>query len=239
LEHCGATTFAHYGTPFGPLDVDVDLIAQLNESAADIRPLDPRSDSREHSLEMHLPYLHKRLEQTGSTAKIVPLVIGNLGREAEKQLGQTLAPFVKDPENAFIVSSDFCHWGQTSFAYAPYSPTGTVDDIEPMSVRPVGGCCVEDTIAAVDTHALEAIKAGSHDAFLASLRLTKNTVCGRHPIGVILASLEFLMGGSEQDSEMYRFKVTKYTTSGKVTGSAPIKNGKGHSVSYVSAYALA
>lgn len=35
-----------------------------------------------------------------------------------------LAPYVHDEENAFIISSDFCHWGK-SFRYTAYTPDVT------------------------------------------------------------------------------------------------------------------
>jgi len=188
-----------------------------------------------------MPYIRKRLDQTASAAKIVPLVVGNLGSRAEKELGRALAPWVRDSENAFVVSSDFCHWGLDTFDYAPYSATGSVDDLETLQpgqkLEP--GASVEDTIEAMDQHALEAVKLGNHDAFLASLKKTKNTVCGRHPIGVILAALEAAAEGAmEEDTDRFKFKVTKYTTSGKVKGDRPIRDCFGHSVSYVSAYAI-
>jgi AmmeMemoRadiSam system protein B len=245
LNHCAVTTYAHYATPFGTLDVDLDIVSELRHTHG-IPPLDTRSDAREHSLELHLPFLYKRLEQSSSSVKIVPLVVGSLNAQAEKRLGEILAPWVRDPENAFIISSDFCHWGLDAFDYAPYSPNGTVEDMDTLQPgqRPKAYASIEKTIEAVDLHAIDAVKSGSHDAFRASLRLTKNTVCGRHPIGVILAALEAVREdedgeGEDEESERYRFKVTKYTTSGKVKNDLPIRDCEGHSVSYVSAYALA
>lgn len=53
---------------------------------------------------------------------------------------------------------------------------------------------------------MAAVESGSHEAFLTVLRETGNTVCGRHPIGVVMAGLEGLVrddgvgkegGGSE------------------------------------------
>lgn len=30
---------------------------------------------------------------------------------SEARYGQLLAPYLSDPSNLFIISSDFCHWG--------------------------------------------------------------------------------------------------------------------------------
>jgi hypothetical protein len=70
------------------------------------------TDQDEHSLEMHLPYLYKILDdaQKTETVRIVPLLVGSLSPADERSFGERLAPHFADPENIFIVSSDFCHW---------------------------------------------------------------------------------------------------------------------------------
>jgi predicted class III extradiol MEMO1 family dioxygenase len=37
-------------------------------------------------------------------------MIGATNKAKEKEYGKLLAPYVSNPENLFIVSSDFCHW---------------------------------------------------------------------------------------------------------------------------------
>ena len=39
---------------------------------------------------------------------------------------------------------------------------------------------------------MDAIESGSHERFLDVLRNTENTVCGRHPIGLVMSALETL-----------------------------------------------
>ncbi len=39
---------------------------------------------------------------------------------SEAQYGKLLGPYLDDPENLFVVSSDFCHWG-TRFSYTYYN----------------------------------------------------------------------------------------------------------------------
>ena len=47
--------------------------------------------------------------------------------------------------------------------------------------------------------AMDAVESGSHDGFLLNLRETGNTVCGRHPIGVVMAGLEMLLREEHAD----------------------------------------
>lgn len=50
---------------------------------------------------------------------IVPILVGSLSPEAEAKYGEILAPYLADPQNLFVISSDFCHWGQR-FRYTHY-----------------------------------------------------------------------------------------------------------------------
>ena len=69
------------------------------------------------------------------------------------------------------------------------------------------------------------------DRFLSVLEDTGNTVCGRHPIGVIMAAVEVL----EKDDQLRgdgRFKFVRYERSSLVT------SVRDSSVSYCSAFAV-
>ena len=39
-------------------------------------------------------------------------MVGVLSPEVEADYGDILAPYLADPQNLFVISSDFCHWGQ-------------------------------------------------------------------------------------------------------------------------------
>ena len=41
---------------------------------------------------------------------VVPIMVGATSSEKEKEYGRFFAPYLRDKENLFIVSSDFCHW---------------------------------------------------------------------------------------------------------------------------------
>jgi len=79
---------------------------------------------------------------------------------------------------------------------------------------------------------VEAIEQGSHEEFLRVLKETGNTVCGRHPIGIVMAALEVLreQGGVEEGQGKFRF--VRYERSSEVM------NLRDSSVSYCSGFAV-
>lgn len=230
------TTFHKYATPFGDLTVDRDTIERVKQGG-DMMDMPTKNDVAEHSLEMHLPYLYKRCEQTFSSPTdfpmIVPIIVGDTDRTEEKDVGRLLLSYLKDPENAFIISSDFCHWGQ-NFSYTVYSPDGDISK-KLTTLRPYGsaptGPPIHETIRLLDEASMAAVESGNHDAFVDNLKLTGNTVCGRHPIGVAMAALE-LLAKESNDASKSRFKIVQYRRSGMV------ESPSDYSVSYVSAYAV-
>ncbi|MCJ1365025.1 hypothetical protein MMC16_004144 [Acarospora aff. strigata] len=105
---------------------------------------------------------------------------------------------------------------------------------------------IHASISEIDKQAMRAIESGSHEKFLANLRETANTVCGRHPIGVVMAALEILRaqedggraereGGGARDKgrkERGRFQFIRYEQSSRC-----VRIGDS-SVSYGSAFAV-
>lgn len=77
-------------------------------------------DENEHSIEMQLSFIAKVMESVGPKEfKIVPILVGSLNADKEEMYGRILAPYLADPSNVFVISSDFCHWGQR-FSYQFY-----------------------------------------------------------------------------------------------------------------------
>lgn len=50
---------------------------------------------------------------------IVPVLVGSLNPDKEATYGRIFAKYLADPQNLFIISSDFCHWGNR-FRYTFY-----------------------------------------------------------------------------------------------------------------------
>lgn len=76
-------------------------------------------DEAEHSIEMQLPYIAKVMADFKDSFTIVPILVGSLTVGEEALYGSILAPYLSDPQNLFVISSDFCHWGQR-FRYTYY-----------------------------------------------------------------------------------------------------------------------
>lgn len=164
-----------------------------------------------------------------SSVPLVPIMIGNTDARAEAQYGSLLAPYLSDPSNIFVISSDFCHWG-SRFRYTYYQPPGSSSGSNLGSNSKVASDYpIHESIAAVDKESMDAIESGSHKQFLQQLRDTGNTVCGRHPIGVFLAAVEHVEGLAEGKG---RFKFIRYERSSLV------EDLSDSSVSYASAFAV-
>jgi len=219
-------------------------------------------EEREHSLEMHLPYIYKMLsnhfKSVDEFPPLVPILVGNTSPTVEKAFGKLLAPYLADPTSVFIVSSDFCHWGDNfDYKYYLHPPTPKLpakgDASKPTSedhelTEPPAGVSIHylgprdqhligppiyESIEYLDTMTMNAIKTGKHEVFLNNLRKTGNTVCGRHPIGVVMAALEILNAENKfSEKGNGRFEFLRYERSSMV------EKINGSSVSYVSAVAI-
>lgn len=79
-----------------------------------------------------------------------------------------------------------------------------------------------------------ACEQGGLDGWLEVLRETGNTVCGRHPIGVVLAAIEKLEGQGDVDVDegKGRFRFVRYERSSEVVSL------RDSSVSYCSGFAV-
>ena len=95
---------------------------------------------------------------------------------------------------------------------------------------------IHESIERVDKACMEAVERGEHRGFLDVLKATGNTVCGRHPIGVVMAALEVLgkqsEGEREEDERKGRFRFVRYERSSLVEEIGD------SSVSYASAFAV-
>lgn len=158
-------------------------------------------------------------------------MVGNTSPTSEKSYGALLAPYLRDQTSVFVVSSDFCHWG-SRFSYTYYLPSAT--SMEAVHLRQKDKAPtsppIHESISRVDKMAMDAIETGKYEAFRSCLEQTGNTVCGRHPIGVVMAALELLVEQGETANG--KFKFVRYERSGDVV------KVNDSSVSYASAFAV-
>jgi Predicted dioxygenase len=229
--------------------VDKATTAELKRTGR-FSDMPARRDVDEHSLEMHIPYLWKRLEQTFGTdsAKyppIIPILVGDGTEEQEQAYGQLLAQYLKDPTTAWIISSDFCHWG-SRFSYRPVFDNGKIINLDAdrkdkhLELRPgweqlvdnPDNMKIHEVIKMLDKMAMNAVESGAHHKFYHVIQQTQNTVCGRHPIGVIMAALEVLTKDQRPEDGRGKLKFVQYQRSNLV------EKVWDFSVSYASAYAI-
>ncbi|KAH0561966.1 hypothetical protein GP486_003329 [Trichoglossum hirsutum] len=240
LSGCALSNCGSYETPFGDLKIDRKTIAELHTSKK-FDTMSLQTDEDEHSLEMHLPYIYKALSRTHSNDPtsfplLIPILVGATTAALERTYGAILLPYLRDPTSVFIVSSDFCHWG-LRFSYTYYLPASPSSSI-PRHLRskdaPPPSPPIHESIARLDRMTIDAIESGRHESFLDVLKETGNTVCGRHPIGVVMAGLEKWEAeerGEGEGGKKRKFRFVRYERSSDV-----IRVNES-SVSYASAFA--
>ncbi|KAF9924631.1 hypothetical protein FBU30_005427 [Linnemannia zychae] len=239
LRGCAITKCTRYETPLGDLTIDQEVNKVLLKTG-EFETMSRDTDEDEHSIEMQLPFVYKVFENYIDKIKVVPILVGALNRASEQNYGKLLAPYLDDPLNLFVISSDFCHWG-TRFDYTYYAPnddpSSVIESLAPRKggkrdYQPAAGSRkIYESIEILDREGMEAIEKESHDDFCQYLARTKNTICGRHPIGVLLSSLEYLKSKHQRQSDnIYRIKFVHYSQSSHV------KSTLDSSVSYASAF---
>ena len=169
--------FSHYETPLGRVPIDQPVVQDLLRH----RPFSfqPEAHAREHSVEIQLPFLQRVL----GPFKLVVLVMRRMHRADFARAADALRAHVTD-KTLVIASSDFTHYGRR-FGYAPF------------------GKQWRRAVRRLDLTAAYHVQCQDADAFLDFCDRTGATICGRHPIGVLL---ELVKG-------RYNPMVLKYYTS--------------------------
>ncbi|KAF9460856.1 hypothetical protein BDZ94DRAFT_1168937, partial [Collybia nuda] len=198
LDNCALSSCHEYDTPIGKLPLDLETIEELRLTGR-FTPLSLKADEDEHSLEMHLPYIRKIFE--GKDISIVPIVVGAISQSSEASYGSLLAPYLMRDDTFCVVSSDFCHWG-SRFSYTYYYPEPAPGNAPAIrlgrSLGPNATHPIHESITKLDHEAMALLSlppstaADAHTEFAKYLAMTKNTICGRHPIGVLLGAMAFL-----------------------------------------------
>ena len=112
-----------YSTPLGAIHVDTEFVQRLVAMQPSIRLSDkghtPRGRDAEHALEVQLPWLQRVLGEF----TLVPVIMGNQGYEASRDLGVSLARLIAKDSGAptlIVASSDLSH-------FHPYNDAVTLD----------------------------------------------------------------------------------------------------------------
>lgn len=128
LDFCALSECHYYRTPLGNLTLDTDLLKEIRQSSEKFGWMSLQTDEDEHSIEMHLPYIYKVLHLAGKvdSVKVVPILVGAISTSKEKAYGAVLAKYLRDPENLFVISSDFCHWSVSPPFHPSHMPIPSI-----------------------------------------------------------------------------------------------------------------
>jgi hypothetical protein len=176
----------HFETPLGLIPVDGAAVARLRRTS--VVDAVAQAETDEHSLEMQLPLLQRALK----TFTLVPILVGEMRDADYAELASALAEVV-DRRTVVIASSDFTHRGE-NYGYEV----------------PPGKGSIQDRLAAVDDGSVAQILGLGRKGLLAHASKTGTTICGLHPIALLLE----LLGRSPG----MRGQVVSRYTSGDVTG---------------------
>ncbi len=184
----------HYATILGEVPLDTAFIDALKKHP-EFRTL-RGADEDEHSVQIQIPFLQRAL----GDFTLVPIVVGQLSPTATRTIANILLGLI-DANTLVVASSDFTHYGP-NYGYQPFKDN------------------VEENLKKLDAGAWACIEKKDLDGFTRYVEETHDTICGRCPIGVLLAMLP-------ADSQPHQLR---YDTSGHLTGDTT------NSVSY---YAIA
>lgn len=200
LNGCAVSDCIKYETPLYDLNVDRAISDELRSTGAfDVMSLD--TDESEHSIEMQLPYVAKVMASKKDRFTVIPVLVGSISADKEAKYGQIFAKYLADPSNLFIISSDFCHWGDR-FHYTYYDQTKG---------------SIHQSIKALDYMGMEIIETLDHEGFTSYLKKYSNTICGRHPIGVFLGAVNALRTHGPNGFSM-QLKFRNYDQSNQCSG---------------------
>ncbi|CAD8066934.1 unnamed protein product [Paramecium sonneborni] len=191
IKGIGLSELEMYETPFGNIELDQPTIKQISQELKKNFVFTNKDiEEQEHSLEMHLPFIYKAFPK----CKLIPIMVGATSEEQDAQVASVLVKYFLDPNTIFVISSDFCHWGKR-FQYTPYNKEHGE---------------IHQSIANLDAQAIKLIESHNLKGFYEYLEKTENTICGRHPICVLLNIIN-------QSKLQLKTQLAKYNQSSQVT----------------------
>jgi hypothetical protein len=210
LTSCALSSTQTYKTPLYDLNIDTQVYNELYATGL-FEEMSISTDEDEHSIEMQLPYIAKVMESRRGQFTIVPVLVGSLTLDREQAYGQVFAKYLANADNLFVISSDFCHWGQR-FKYTYYNKAHGE---------------IWQSIEQLDRMGMDLIESMNHVAFNDYLKQYHNTICGRHPIGILLGMLAVIRQNG--NGHQFALRFVKYAQSSRCS------TMKDSSVSYAAA----
>eukprot|EP01041_Mallomonas_annulata_P013388 gene13388-28388_t len=162
-------------TPLGNLIVNNTIREELI-STGQFDLCSREIDEAEHSIEMHLPYVAKIMKSIENVT-VIPIMVGDITSSSAEIYGDIFSRYFENPDVLFIISSDFCHWGRR-FDY---------QNFDPLQAK----CSqIHEYIRWLDHEGIKLIESKNRSGFVEYLERTHNTICGRNPIILLLATIE-------------------------------------------------
>jgi hypothetical protein len=141
----------HFETPLGLVEVDAGAIVSLR-GLRQVSTLNA-AHAREHSLEVHLPFLQETLDDF----HIVPLVVGDA---APAEIAEVFELLWGGPETLFVVSSDLSHYCDYRTARRLDEDTSrAIEALQPDAIRCEQACGrlpIQGLLEAAKRHGLHA-----------------------------------------------------------------------------------
>lgn len=219
LDGCAVSGGSILETPIGNLSVDDALreeILGLGSDGLKFEVMKQAVDEHEHSGEMQYPFIAKVLSDTEKldAVQVLPIMCGSISSAKEESFGKLLAPIIARPNVLCVISTDFCHWG-SRFQYSPVPGKSSSKEIY-------------EYIRELDNEGMKHIELNDPGAFSLYLKQTRNTICGRHAIGVWLNAVN---ANTKSSTECLDISFVKYAQS------SAVRSTRDSSVSYASAVA--
>ena len=173
-----------YATPLGNVPIDRVACDELLKNR--LFTSTPGMGDQEHSLELQLPFLQRSV----GAFQLIPLYVGRMTTEEYAEAAKAILPLLGD-ETLLVASTDFTHFGP-NYGYAPFK-----EDVQ-ASLRKMA-----DEVAG-------AIQRCDFDGFTEHVEGTRDTICGRGPVKLLLRVLA--MNGGALGTR------AGYDTSGRIAG---------------------
>ena len=100
-------------TPLGQVEIDTELASRISESSG-ILDFDDLAHSRDHCLEVQLPFLQYIKK---NQFKVVPIIMIIQDKGTASEIGESIADSTRNLNALLIASSDFTHYEPNSAAH--------------------------------------------------------------------------------------------------------------------------
>lgn len=150
-------------TPLGPCAVDIEFLHRLRATGFVIH--EPSAHIQEHSDQIQLPLLQRLFGDR--PWRVAPLVCGAFSPAATTTFGHALRALL-DARTLLVISTDFTHYGP-NFNYVPFAGQ------------------LPERLHALDHRVFAQVAACDATGFRQVMQETGATVCGEHPLALLIA----------------------------------------------------